>query len=457
MTQVGFNRIFKSLSNTHRSASELRDPNSVEDGYLTDGEIYKKYTPQTALESITDRQASTLKGVFIIATDNLQLTHATCKAISSYMSIIRSKDDHISFFGGNLLGTDRIRFYDSDRDRWFDEVLGIDEDYLRELTHALPSINEEWNVSSDAFNLSCIWAVYKLMERFGVKDKKAYAAMVDTLILLQFRFMSSAYTIFFKKQVDLPAAEATYAALSLKFTIKQLGSWGALFRDRAEKMISSKSIHIDTFRKFDVDSAVLYVATDISTRTRKTIKDQYAILDEVRSGNLRIQQKSAVIDIDGESIIRDRVSSYNNARYYIQEVIESPASFIKQELIGVILDMMPTVSEHGFRDLLLFLSTARDKDRKIVDGIVDNLLLYTFEYISKNQIRFTDVGSILIKMKLLYTASKAYDKNIINTRKELEKIVKKQTHLKSKSAVASARTSIMLYILLRTLASNMYS
>lgn len=460
MTQVGFKRLIDAVptGNEHLTPSELRaQANDPVDVHLTNGEINNKYNPPIALglEASVD-SITNLKKAFIESSDDLKFTPSTVKSISAFMAHIRSKDDHINFFGGNLLGVDRIRFYGQDRDRWFDEVLGIDEEYLRETVHALPSIVEDWKVTSDVFNICCVWVVHKLIERFGLKDKKAYAAMVDTLVLLQFRFMTSAYTNFFPRPVDLPAAEATYAALSLKFKIKQLGSWGALFKDRAELMLAKDSVHINTFKRFDVDSEILYVITDTSTRTRKTIKDQYGVLDQVRSGNLRTQQQSSLVEFDGETIIRDKVSAYNNARYYIQETIETPASFIKQELVGVILDMMPTVSEQALRDLLVYLSTARNKDRKVIDGIVDNLLLYTFDYIAKNRLQFSDAGGILIKMKLLYTAAKAYDKNILSVRKELEKIVKKQTHLKSDSAVAAARTSIMLYILLRTLASNMY-
>lgn len=461
MTQVGFKRFDSQLSdgNAHATASELRaSHDDPVDMHLSNSEILAKYTktPDVGTEAIVDREATNIKQAFTIASDNVQFTSGIIKSILAYMAHIRSKDDHIAFFGGNLLGTDRIRFYDGDRDRWFDEVLGVDEEYLRETVHALPSIVKDWKVTSDVFNICCVWVVHKLIERFGLKDKKAYAAMIDTLVLLQFRFMSSAYTNFFPRQVDLPAAEATYAALSLKFKIKQLGSWGALFRDRAELMIAKDSIHINTFKRFDKDSDILYIVTDISTRTRKTIKDQYVVLDQVRSGNLRTQQQSSLVEFDGETIIRDKVSAYNNARYYIQETIEAPASFIKQELVGVILDMMPTVSEAALRDLLIYLSTARGKERKVIDDVVDKLLLYTFDYIAKNRLQFSDAGGILIKMKLLYTAAKAYDKNILSVRKDLEKIVKKQTHLKSDSAVAAARTSIMLYLLLRTLASNMY-
>lgn len=401
---------------------------------------------------------STLKDAFMAGAENTPATIAMCKRVINYSKSIAGRTENITYFGGNLLGTDRIRFYSADRDRWFDEVLQIDEAYLQECIHAVPAVDKDWKVAGDAFNLSVVWFVHRVMVDIGPRDKTAYEAMVEALVMLQFKLITSAYTNFFAQPVDEPAAEATYAASSMKFRIRQLGTWGAVLRHRAESYLARESTHARTLQKFEDDDAVMYVVTDISTRIRKMIKDQYAILDRVRSGNLRIQTTSNSIEIDGEKIIRDTVNVYSTAKYYLLDVAGNESSFIKNELIDVVLDVMSTASKQALVDVLTAMArTPTGKHRDVVEAILDDTLLYCFEYIAKHRIQFTDVGYILSKMRAMITSPKSNDPRLVSLRTRLEKYTKQHTHLRASSALASVRTATILYILLRALSSNIYS
>jgi predicted nucleic acid-binding Zn ribbon protein len=418
-------------------------------------------TTGIALEARADPtwgEISSLKDAFVAGADNTTATIAMCKRVINYSKSIANRTENITYFGGNLLGTDRIRFYSTDRDRWFDEVLQIDEAYLQECIHAVPAVDKDWKVAGDAFNLSVIWFVHRAINDIGLRDKTAYEAMVEALIMLQFRLITSAYTNFFAQPVDEAAAEATYAASSMKFRIRQLGSWGAVLRWRAESYLSKDSTHARTLQKFEDDAAVMYVVTDISTRIRKMIKDQYAILDRIRSGNLRIQTTSNSIEIDGEKIIRDTVNAYSTAKYYLLDVAGNESSFIKLELVDVVLDVMSTASKQALLDVLVSVArTPTGKKRDVVESILDDTLLYCFEYIAKHRIRFTDVGYILSKMRAMITSSKSDDPRLHSLRERLEKYARQHTHLRASSALASVRTAVMLYVLLRALSANVYS
>lgn len=409
-------------------------------------------------ENPTWGSIKTLHDAFVAGAGSAPTTIAMCKRVINYSKAIAMRTENINYFGGNLLGVDRIRFYSTDRDQWFDEILQIDEAYLQECIRAVPAVDKDWRVAGDAFNLSVIWFVHRAMIDFGTKDKIAYEAMVEALIMLQFRFITSAYTNFFRQPVDEAAAEATYAASSMKFRIRQLGTWGAVLRARAEDYLSKESTHARTLQKFEDDQAVMYVVTDISTRIRKMIKDQYAILDRIRSGNLRIQTTSGSIELDGEKIIRDVVSTYTSARYYLLDVAGNESSLIKLDLIDVVLDIMTTASKQALLDILVSMArTPTGKQRDVVESLLEDTLLYCFEYIAKHRIRFTDVGFILSKMRSMITSSKSEDPQLMDLRARIEKYAKRHTHLKASSALASVRTAFMLYVLLRALSSNIYS
>lgn len=412
---------------------------------------------KVGIESLDQPKLTTIAQAMTVGSDGLEASNRLIKNILEFSKNIKSRTDHIPFFGGNLLGVDQIRFYTTDRDRWFDEVLEIDEEYLRECIHSLDIINTEWIVTSDIFNLSCVWIVHILYKKFGFNNRQAREAMIETLVMMQFRFLTSIYSHYFRKPVDNDAAEATYASLTMKFKIRQLGSWGAVLNDRAELFLANDSIHLKTIKDLGPDEAVLYFVTDMSTRTRKLIKDQYAVLDKIRSGNLRIQTNNATIEIDGDKIIKDRVNSYNTARSYLFDVSGNASSFIKRDLINVVLDLMNTVSEQNFNDLLLAVANSpTGQKRDSIEWMMENTLLYSFDYIAKNRIRFNDVGYVLVKMRAKFMSSKSQEPVLLELRKRIELFAKQHSKLRSPAALAAARTSLMLYFLLRAMSSNIY-
>ena len=374
--------------------------------------------------------------------------------IIAYCKAIMTRDGNVEWTGSNLLGTETIRFYTTDRDRFFDEVLEVDEDYLNELLHGT-DLNMSWKVTSDTFNLAVTYLVHLYLPLVE-KDKKAKEAIVEMVALLQFKFYSSIYAHFFKKPVDLPAAEGTYAALSLKFAIKQLGSWGAVIRERSEYFVSKESPHTSAIRKFQESKSIIYFISDLNTRTKQTVKDYYGVLDTVRSNNNRINTQSAKIEIDGESIIRDRTTAYNTARTYLLESSTNISSFYKNELVAVVLELVPKASQSALRDVLGYMAQLPfGKERESIERMMGLTLEHAFEYVAVNRIQFRDASLLLTKMRALYMSSKTSDTRILELRTGLETFAKKNTHLRNNAALSAIRNAIMLYFLLRAVSSSM--
>lgn len=409
------------------------------------------------IEQYSEDEVESLKVALALGTDNIKVTKRTLKNIVSYWNQLQTRPDNIPFFGGNLLGTDNIRFLSADRDWWFDEILEIDEEYLKEYVHRVPIINTDWVVTSDVFNMSIIWILNNIMTVFGDKDKLALEAMLCVIDLFQFRFLTSIYSHYFRRPVDEAAATATYAALSMKFKIRQLGTWGAVIRDRSILTLAKDSIHYNTIKTLEPDESVMYFITDMSTRTRKTIKDQYGVLDKIRAGNLRVQSSSATIELDGERIIRDKINSYSTARNYLIDVSGNQASFIKNELTNIITDIMTTVSEQVFNEALVVIANLpAGAERDKIEWCMDNTLMYSFDYITENRIRFNDIAFIITKMRSMFMSSKSPSPILHKLREDLEAFSVKHTKLRSPAALAAMRTSIMLYFLLRALSYNSY-
>ena len=423
---------------------------------------YNVRTPNVAVEAKTEYSThyASIKNAFDEVSKSSAgsvVTMATCKRVINYMKLLASREEHLNFFGGNLMGTDRIRYFDQDRYKWFDEVIQLDESFLQEAIYSVDPVYTDRKVASDAFNLSIIWFVHMCMSTLNSKDKTVQLAMSEALILLQFKLLSSLYSNQFDKPVDNAAAEAVYSALSMKFALKRLGSWGEVLKWRAEAFLDKTGPHFHDIVKFNNDDRIMYVLTDISTRIRKSIKDQYKILDQVRSGNLRIETGSSRINIAGDDIIKDRVTSYNTAKLYLLDVSGNESSFIKQDLLSVVLDIMSTTSKQALLDILSSMArTPTGKKREVVESMMEDTVLHAFDYIARERIQFNDVGYIINKMRALYMSSKTSDPRLLSLRKRLEDYAKKHSSLRASSALSSVRTATMLYFLIRALSSNVY-
>lgn len=409
-------------------------------------------------ESYGSTGFNTLYDAFNEAADNVAGDERFAKRVINYAHYLRTKNpDHISWFGGNLLGVDRIKFLPSDNNRWFDEVLEVDEDYLRECVHAIPSVNTDWNVSSDVFNLSCIWAMHKLVSS-PQQTRLVKQAQIEVGVILQFKFYTSIWFNFFSNPVDKAAAEATYQSLSLKFRLRQLGSWGALLEHQAAALVDPKGIRARTLKTFSDDEDVVRIVTDINTRCRAVVKDMYGPLEAVRSSNSRINTTgSTAISVDGDKIIKDAAVFYNTASYYLLDVASNPSNFIRSDLVHVVCELMPTANEKAVLECLQAIANSPEgSKRRDVNWMMETTLQHAFEYISSNRIRVTDAAQILLKLRAIYTAPKTSGDVLPKLRTEIEKYAKRNCFLRSPSALASVRTALMLYFVIRALAYNQY-
>lgn len=413
------------------------------------------YNPDQRLAAEAAKMPDSVRKIFDERFAKVVFNDRLHDRIVHYVNSIFAREGNVEWFGSPLLGVHQIRFFDADRDELFDNILEVDEDYLTELLSdkRLSDMIMEWNVTGDVFNLVVTYMLHRYIPLMD-KNKKAYNAIVSLVKLLQFKFFSSIYVHFFPRPVDLPAAEATYAALSMKFYIKQEGSWGALIQNQAEYFVSKESNHYDDIKRFRETDKIIYFISDLNTRTKQTVKDYYAVLDKVRRDNSRMLTQSATITLDGETILRDRVSAEHTARQNLLEASTSLSSMYKEELARVVCELVPKASPNALKTLMVYITSLQfGKERDEAEQIMTDTLSHAFEYIVTNRIKFTDITFILTKIRALYMASKTSDPIILSLRKRVEDLARKQTHLRHDAALAAIRNLTLLYFLIRALAS----
>lgn len=398
-----------------------------------------------------------IKSIMDAHFSHLKIDAKFLNAIHQYgVTWLNRSEDHIHFFGGNLLGVYPIRYTSSDRNEFLDVLLGIDESVVRKEIVSLPHIDDEWKRATDMVNISCVYLVHRIMNS-NLSTSQKEKGMVDALTILHYKLFSSLMAHFFRYPADERTATATYAALSKKYAIKQKGTWGAVMEQRAHDIFSSSSIHYQTIKKFNDDAAIVYMITDIQGRLRNMVKNIWVVFDEVRIADAKILTTGGTIELDGKIVVRDVSRLLSDYSRYLNEIVLDKNRFIKEELIQVISSAQYTMPQELLLQALTFISDNHSKQN--VKKFLDEVLLHAFEFVTQDKIgkeSMSDLSVLLSRLRALYMASRSSHPALLTIRDLGSEILKKSVKTRSESTLASVRTGTCLYIVLRVFTKNYY-
>lgn len=409
---------------------------------------------------MTENQ-SQIKEAFEAAASHVKIDAALAKRLADFqISFVNKNEDHMAFFGGNLTGTLIVRFTQQDRDRFFIDVVGIDELELEDEIAKVKAIDPEWIVSRDAFNQTCIWLIHSFLTS-KLPDKVKEQAAVNAALILHYRFITSVLYNSFRYLADPELASATYAQLNNKFALRRYGSWQATLVNRSEKLVGKDSIHYETFIKYNDDVQVIRAINDSQNRIRDMVKNIYATMQKVKMQGEKIRTTSMIMEYNGEQILKDKVKSLTVYNRYMQSIVSDQATFIKQEILDVIEKLVHTASPKLVKQTLVWMTVNyKHAGVKEVEQLLEKTILHSFSYLSNNRtvVRETNDLSVLLgRLKGIYTSSKSSDPELLEIRELAEKIIRKATTTKNSSAVASVRTAVLLYIVTRAFTMAHYS
>lgn len=406
--------------------------------------------------------SATIQDVFDQESQHLTIDRRFAKSIVQFeRRFVNQRQENLEFLGGVLLGTPKFRFFDSDRQSWFDELLEIDDVVLRRQIHGLSEVDPTHKVASDPFNLSVIYIVYRLFIT-DLKDDERYAAQMSALQLLHYRFLSSLMAHYLPYEPDRRVVEAVYAQLNHRYSLKRAGSWMALIQSRCEDILSQDSIHYKTLRQFQpYKDGIDYLLNDIQGRIREIVKKLIDVFHQVRQSEIRVMKRSTTVELDGELHIRDMVRSDQRYRRYIHQVVRDQPSFIRDDLVQVIESLVYTLSHRHFMAGLRYLSdnAGRDADPRI-DEFVDEIIVHALDHLQQNRQDFNrrlDLGMILQRLRSVYMSSRSKNPSLLKIRDLGSQIFSDALETRNTNVISSVRSGCMLYIVLRTLAIDHFT
>jgi len=410
----------------------------------------------------------TVKSVFDAATSHMTIDRNLVRRLQTYrQSFANKNDDHVAFFGGHLMGVQDVRFTKTDRIEWFTSVMDIDDvevqDELLQLKTLVPDPKKVRYVSTDVMNLSCLWLVHAIYTS-TLSETEKHQAMVDALLVLQYKFITSILSYWFPNRADEAVAVATYARLPKKYKLKELGSWGALLVYRAEAAIAKDSPHYrnKAFQEFTDDFEIIYMVNDIQGRIKgylKNIRDEFEIVRRDPTAMIRTNSNTS-INMDGEVIVKNKKNVYTTYRRYLDEVMSDRNSFIIPELTEIVAGIMPKLPYQNLVTVLEYVAKHSSKlrgDPNVVK-LADLTLEHLFDFVASNRatINVKDIATLLNKLCNLYKASRANNDLLMKMRDVGGEVVRKAFKTKNDSLVSSIRTAVVLYMVIRTVTMGHY-
>lgn len=378
------------------------------------------------------------------------------------IGFINKNEQHLAFFGGNLIGVHTVRFTPKDESIYYYEVLNIDPSVIYDDLDDVKAVNKNFNVSSDVFNIISVYIIYRFLNSVYLSDKQKEFGAHQAALIQYYRILTGRLAHYFKYPLDEESAKQVYANLSYKFLIKKLGSWQAYLNYRATELLNPKLSHRKTLEKFNDDIAIIKMINDIHGRINEMIQPIYREMIKVKNEQMRVYSNSSIdIDTDGVEIHRDKIHGLNNYISYITNIIPDKQTFIKPELIGIILKIMPTAQEHVFLNLLNKLSELiTDKKHDYINDLVSMTIVHSYNYLKTDStvLKNThDLPGFLSRLRGAYLSSRSENEELINLRKLGKKFVVEITKSNNEAAISANRTSLFLYLCLRTYTKHYYS
>ena len=401
---------------------------------------------------------TSINEVFGAYTKHVKIDAALANRVINFTKRFLNKDEsHVAFFGGVFIGVDRIRWHeDSDETRWFDTVLDIDDIKLGREIQSLKTFNGlNRKVSSNTFNLSVIWVIHKLMTSNLPKELKAKSIQY-ALVIIQAKILSSfLFRNFGKFDADPDVALATYNTLSKKFKIRNIRSWTEFLRNRADQLLENHK-WLRAIERFNPDKDIVDFISDIHGGINSTIKLYTGVYHIILSNNKKITTIGAKVELDGVEHVRDVTQDTQKIREYILTCIRSEPDFIKDDLVSVFVNPTNANQFTTLRTALVGISKNFQHDKHVSEFVTESIQ-WGLSVISENRFALNSLVQILNTCRGLITAPRPATLDVVKLRDDSTKLVRLYCRTNSDVLVASTKTNVILYIILRALCMSKYS
>lgn len=397
----------------------------------------------------------TLNDVFDSYLAKIKYDESFYKKIKQYRLAWAQKGDiYIEFLGSNLTGVHPIRFSSLDDAKFFVDLINVDQTDLQQDLYKVTGINKDWNVTSNAMYLTLFYFMHQYTNA-KLPEKIKTDCIKELYYIFAYKAVSSLITEWFKYSTSPALAKAAYERLSNRFLIKRFGTWQNVFEYRAGDLLPPKGLHYKRLISGTAEDAIS-VISDMQGRLRDNIKNYYAVLNDVKEKNEKINSSSIIgFDYeDGKEVFKDLPDRPDSYILYVRNIIGKTNDFIVDDLIHLMSVLSSNLDAAKFTAVLKYISSDpkiySDPKNDFIAISIQNTMAYTRSKGITGEYNKRTL-EILKMMKGYWSSSSVKDADVKNIKKYLYDIASKAINSKTKSLISTISISILLYIFLRSL------
>lgn len=373
--------------------------------------------------------------------------------------------EHVGFFSSASFGLYIPKWTSEEDDEWLTEIIGIDEEEVADYVYELPSINKDFQVSSNILSISFIYLMHKATVNKSlstVDNDKVRKTLMEVLVA---RYMTSImYKYFYRGKTSPEVSTEVFERLSKRFDLKVAGNWKNWIEMKAEGFVlgddqrqDAKYAKQEVFQRFE-DELVVRKLNSIKSQLNKAAIEINSVFRQVLEDQDKIASKSALsMSVDG-LYLADLVRDQTKYLHYQDAIFIDKNTFIKEDLLAVIEQSMPTISSNIFRGALEWIldNQMESKYKRKIMEVRHDILIYAIQLIKDENLHTNDLVQVGYRLRQNILSGKNNDRTVLKVRKMIDEFIVKFRPQSKGKLVSLERSAIMIYIVLRTLAMNYY-
>lgn len=397
----------------------------------------------------------TLKALFDDYGKDLKIDPALLRRVIDFNQRMLTKNaDHITFFGGMLVGTVRLTVNKMDFNYWFDEVVDMDQLGIGYDIKKVKGVNTDLVISTEAFNNTCLYVVYRALTDKRASNQLKRDIAYQTLIAMHLRFMCQLQWKYFRHIADKQVAQSALNSLNNRYDLKVYGSWYETIKARCNGFLDPKWKHHKSFHQFDNPDLVREMINRLKSGIEQIFKKQSSIFYDHHKEELKVMSMGAMFTGEEGKELKPLHSSSADARRYLLGTMTSTTNFVKPKLTNVVESLL-TVHRDTFLDGLKFICDNAVHDVKI-EKWVEDVLVHANEHLNRQKVDGKNILMVMQSLKNVYTSSMANNRLLNDNKAQLDRWLKKIVHRRLHKNIPNARTGIMLYLILRVMTREYY-
>lgn len=373
--------------------------------------------------------------------------------------------EHVGFFSSASFGLYIPKWTSEEDDEWLTEIIGIDEEEVADYVYELPSINKDFQVSSNILSISFIYLMHKATVNKSLStadNDKVRKTLMEVLVA---RYMTSImYKYFYRGKTSPEVSTEVFERLSKRFDLKVAGNWKNWIEMKAEGFVlgddqrqDAKYAKQEVFQRFE-DELVVRKLNSIKSQLNKAAIEINSVFRQVLEDQDKIASKSALsMSVDG-LYLADLVRDQTKYLHYQDAIFIDKNTFIKEDLLAVIEQSMPTISSNIFRGALEWIldNQMESKYKRKIMEVRHDILIYAIQLIKDENLHTNDLVQVGYRLRQNILSGKNNDRTVLKVRKMIDEFIVKFRPQSKGKLVSLERSAIMIYIVLRTLAMNYY-